>query len=124
MSIAVDDFGTGYSSLAYLRRLPITTLKIDKAFIDDLGRPGDNEDAAITTTVIAMAHSLGLRVVAEGVETQDQQRFLLQHGCDMVQGYLLSRPLNAPDCLRFLQEWKNQVPAAPSPRLDPAVSPP
>ena len=91
---------------------------------DDLGRPGDNEDAAITTTVIAMAHSLGLRVVAEGVETDEQQRFLLQHGCDMVQGYLLSRPLNAPDCLRFLQEWKNQVPAAPSPRLDPAVSPP
>ena len=71
-----------------------------------------------------MAHSLGLRVVAEGVETQDQQRFLLQHGCDMVQGYLLSRPLNAVDCLRFLQEWKNQFPAATSPRLDPAVSPP
>ena len=124
VSIAVDDFGTGYSSLAYLRRLPITTLKIDKAFIDDLGRPGDNEDAAITTTVIAMAHSLGLRVVAEGVETQDQQRFLLQHGCDMVQGYLLSRPLNAADCLRFLQEWKSELPAAPSPRLDPAISPP
>ena len=124
VSIAVDDFGTGYSSLAYLRRLPITTLKIDKAFIDDLGRPGDNEDAAITTTVIAMAHSLGLRVVAEGVETQEQQRFLLQHGCDMVQGYLLSRPLNATDCLRFLQEWPHPVAAAAPARLDPAVSPP
>jgi len=120
VSIAVDDFGTGYSSLAYLRRLPITTLKIDKAFIDDLGRPGDNEDAAITTTVIAMAHSLGLRVVAEGVETAEQQRFLLQHGCDMVQGYLLSRPLNAEDCLRFLQEWPKQEPA----RLDPVAPPP
>ena len=120
VSIAVDDFGTGYSSLAYLRRLPITTLKIDKAFIDDLGRPGDNEDAAITTTVIAMAHSLGLRVVAEGVETDEQQRFLLQHGCDMVQGYLLSRPLNAVDCLRFLQDWQAQAPV----RLDPVASPP
>jgi EAL domain-containing protein (putative c-di-GMP-specific phosphodiesterase class I) len=124
VSIAVDDFGTGYSSLAYLRRLPITTLKIDKAFIDDLGHPGDNEDAAITTTVIAMAHSLGLRVVAEGVETQAQQRFLLQHGCDMVQGYLLSRPLNAADCLRFLQAWPHKHPATATARLDPATSPP
>lgn len=115
VSIAVDDFGTGYSSLAYLRRLPITTLKIDKAFVDDLGRPGDNEDAAITTTVIAMAHSLGLRVVAEGVETADQYRFLQQHECDMVQGYWLSRPLPADDCLRFIQDWRG-------PRLDPANS--
>ena len=120
VSIAVDDFGTGYSSLAYLRRLPITTLKIDKAFIDDLSRPGDNEDAAITTTVIAMAHSLGLRVVAEGVETLEQQRFLLQHGCDMVQGYLLSPPLDGPDCLRFLQDWQERQSAC----LDPAASPP
>ena len=105
VSIAVDDFGTGYSSLAYLRRLPITTLKIDKAFIDDLGGPGDGEDAAITTTVIAMAHSLGLAVVAEGVETPQQLAFLRQHRCDMVQGYWLSRPLPAPDCLAFLRDW-------------------
>jgi diguanylate cyclase (GGDEF)-like protein/PAS domain S-box-containing protein len=105
VAIAVDDFGTGYSSLAYLRRLPITTLKIDKAFIDDLGRPGDSEDAAITTTVIAMARSLGLSVVAEGVETAEQLAFLRQHRCDVVQGYLLSRPLPAQQCLDFIRDW-------------------
>ena len=105
VAIAVDDFGTGYSSLAYLRRLPITTLKIDKAFIDDLGGPSDTEDAAITTTVIAMAHSLGLNVVAEGVETPEQLAFLRQHGCDIVQGYWLSPPMEAAQCLRFIQDW-------------------
>ncbi len=105
VAIAVDDFGTGYSSLAYLRRLPITTLKIDKAFIDGLGSPGDTEDAAITTTVIAMAHSLGLNVVAEGVETPEQLAFLREHGCDIVQGYWLSPPLGAGPCLRFIRDW-------------------
>jgi diguanylate cyclase (GGDEF)-like protein/PAS domain S-box-containing protein len=105
VSIAVDDFGTGYSSLAYLRRLPITTLKIDKAFIDDLGRPGDGEDAAITTTVIAMAHSLGLGVVAEGVETAEQLAFLRQHRCDVVQGYWLAQPMRSQACLRFMRDW-------------------
>ena len=108
VSIAVDDFGTGYSSLAYLRRLPITTLKIDKAFIDDLGRPGDSEDAAITTTVIAMARSLGLNVVAEGVETAEQLAFLRQHRCDVVQGYWLSQPLPARQCLEFVRAWPGQ----------------
>ena len=97
-----DSFGTGYSSLAYLRRLPITTLKIDKAFIDGLTLNGDNEDTAITTTVIAMAHSLGMRVVAEGVETEEQLAFLRRHACDLVQGYWLSRPLSADACLQFI----------------------
>ena len=105
VSIAVDDFGTGYSSLAYLRRLPITTLKIDKAFIDDLGGPNDSEDASITTTVIAMAHSLGLDVIAEGVETAAQLDFLRQHGCDVVQGYWLSPPLQSGACMQFVREW-------------------
>ncbi len=105
VSIAVDDFGTGYSSLAYLRRLPITTLKIDKAFIDDLGGPNDSEDAAITTTVIAMAHSLGLDVVAEGVETSAQLAFLRQHGCDVVQGYWLAPPMQSDACMQFVREW-------------------
>ena len=113
MSIAVDDFGTGYSSLAYLRRLPITTLKIDKAFIDDLGRPGDSEDAAITTTVIAMARSLGLNVVAEGVETAEQLAFLRQHRCDVVQGYWLSQPLPARQCLEFVRGWPGRAGLAP-----------
>ena len=112
VAIAVDDFGTGYSSLAYLRRLPITTLKIDKAFIDDLGRPGDIEDAAITTTVIAMAHSLGLNVVAEGVETPEQLAFLRQHGCDIIQGFWLAPPLGASECLRFIREWPQRAATA------------
>jgi diguanylate cyclase (GGDEF)-like protein len=103
VSLAIDDFGTGYSSLAYLKRLPITTIKIDKEFIGDLSR--DPDDAAITSTVIAMAHSLGLNVVAEGVETQVQLDFLQAKGCDEVQGFWVSRPLDAHACLSFIQHW-------------------
>ena len=121
VSIAVDDFGTGYSSLAYLRRLPITTLKIDKAFIDDLGLPGEGEDAAITTTVIAMAHSLGLGVVAEGVETAEQLAFLRHHRCDVVQGFWLARPMPAGDCLQFMRDWaaRGDAPLAEAGRAAP-----
>ena len=103
VSLAIDDFGTGYSSLAYLKRLPITTLKIDKAFIGDLTH--DPDDAAITTTVIAMAHSLGLNVVAEGVETEAQMQFLPDHDCDEIQGFWLSPPLDAHGCLAFIRHW-------------------
>ncbi|MFZ5637672.1 MAG: putative bifunctional diguanylate cyclase/phosphodiesterase [Pseudomonadota bacterium] len=103
VSLAIDDFGTGYSSLAYLKRLPITTLKIDKTFVTDLNR--DPDDTAITTTVITMAHSLGLTVVAEGVETETQLRFLDHFRCDEIQGYWLSRPVAPDDCLRFIREW-------------------
>ena len=104
VSLAIDDFGTGYSSLAYLKRLPITTLKIDKAFIGDLTH--DPEDAAITSTVITMAHSLGLNVVAEGVETDAQIRFLASQHCDEVQGFWLSPPLDAHACLAFIRNWR------------------
>jgi EAL domain-containing protein (putative c-di-GMP-specific phosphodiesterase class I) len=103
VSIAVDDFGTGYSSLAYLKRLPITTLKIDKEFVRDITH--DPDDAAITTTVIAMAHAMELNVVAEGVETEAQLGFLREHGCDEIQGYWLSPPLEAQRCLAFLRNW-------------------
>ncbi|QDQ73668.1 EAL domain-containing protein [Pseudoluteimonas lycopersici] len=103
VSLAVDDFGTGYSSLAYLKRLPITTLKIDKEFVRDITH--DPDDAAITTTVIAMAHAMELNVVAEGVETEAQLRFLHEHGCDEIQGYWLSPPLEAQRCLAFLRNW-------------------
>ncbi len=103
VSLAIDDFGTGYSSLAYLKRLPITTIKIDKEFIDDLSR--DPDDAAITSTVITMAHSLGLNVVAEGVETQAQLDFLRNKDCDEIQGFWLSPPLETHACLSFIQHW-------------------
>lgn len=113
VALAVDDFGTGYSSLAYLKRLPINTLKIDKEFISDLTR--DPDDEAITSTVITMAHSLGLNVVAEGVELEEQMEFLRAHGCDEIQGYWLARPLEADVCLKFIQEWQ------PPESLRPAV---
>lgn len=93
VKLAIDDFGTGYSSLSYLKRFPVDYVKIDQAFIRGLGE--GTEDAAITQAIIAMAHSLGLKVVAEGVENQVQLDFLKANGCDEVQGYLISRPLEA-----------------------------
>ena len=100
VKISIDDFGTGYSSLAYLRRFPIDTLKIDIAFIREV--TSNPQDAAITRTIIELAHSLSLRVVAEGVETQAQLAFLKEAGCDQIQGYLFSRPLPTEDLERLL----------------------
>jgi diguanylate cyclase (GGDEF)-like protein len=100
VSISVDDFGIGYSSLSYLKRLPINTLKIDKSFIRDIA--SDQDDAAIVTATIAMAHTMRLKVVAEGVTSDAQIRFLEAHRCDEVQGYLLSYPLPAEKLGRLL----------------------
>jgi len=91
VKISLDDFGTGYSSLSYLKRFPIDTLKIDQAFIRDIGTSADDE--AITRAIIAMAHTMGMEVCAEGVETQVHKDFLIREGCDYIQGYLLSRPV-------------------------------
>ena len=98
--VAIDDFGTGYSSLSYLKRFPISSVKIDRSFVLDL--PGDKDDAAITQAVIAMAHSLRLRVIAEGVETSEQYRFLEEHQCDEMQGHYFSKPVDAPTMARVL----------------------
>ncbi len=100
--MAIDDFGTGYSSLSYLKRFPVDYVKIDQAFIRGLDE--GSEDAAITRAIIAMAHSLGLKVVAEGVENPQQLEFLKVHGCDEVQGYLISRPVEAAELVRLLRD--------------------
>jgi diguanylate cyclase (GGDEF)-like protein len=93
--IAIDDFGTGYSSLAYLRRIPVDTIKIDRSFIANIDRSG--QDATIVTAIIAMAHALDLDVIAEGVERPEQRDVLRRLGCDAMQGFLLARPLNPLD---------------------------
>jgi EAL domain-containing protein (putative c-di-GMP-specific phosphodiesterase class I) len=104
VGISLDDFGTGYSSLSYLRHLPIDSLKIDQSFIRDVGK--DPGGAAIIVAIIAMARSLNLRVVAEGVETEKQLAFLTDHGCDLVQGFLFSAGVPPATCEELLERGR------------------
>jgi EAL domain-containing protein (putative c-di-GMP-specific phosphodiesterase class I) len=101
VKVAVDDFGTGYSSLSYLRRLPIDALKIDQSFVRQITT--DPDETTIVTAVIGMGRSLKLRVVAEGVETQQQLAFLQEHECDEAQGYYFSRPIIPQQFVKLLE---------------------
>lgn len=102
ITFAIDDFGTGYSSLSYLKRFPISTIKIDRSFVRDITT--DPDDAAIVTTIIAMARNLKLGIIAEGVETEQQSAFLSAHDCTRIQGYLFSRPLPVEEITELLRQ--------------------
>ena len=106
VSIAIDDFGTGYSSLRYIRRFPADMLKIAKPFVDGLH---DETDAALVRTIIALADSLGLRTVAEGIEDPEQHARLCELGCTLGQGYLFARPLPAEAATDLLGDLRNEI---------------
>lgn len=109
VTLSIDDFGTGYSSLAALKRFPVSKLKIDQSFIADI--PGDPDSVALTSAIITIARKLGLQIIAEGVETEEQVKFLLESGCDHIQGYIVSRPLPAAEVSVFIHGSTPDTPA-------------
>ena len=111
ISVAIDDFGTGYSSFSYLKTLPINVLKVDRCFIKDI--PQSKEDMKITSAIISMAHSLNLKVVAEGIETDEQRQFLLEQNCDIGQGYLFGKPMPLTELAALLDKEREPVEAPP-----------
>jgi EAL domain-containing protein (putative c-di-GMP-specific phosphodiesterase class I) len=112
VGVAIDDFGTGYSSLSYLHKLPINKLKVDQSFVREIGVGSGQgwEDAPIVRTIITLAHSLGMSVVAEGVETEAQRQLLLRLGCEGLQGFLLHPPMDAARAGALL-EAQRRIPA-------------
>jgi EAL domain-containing protein (putative c-di-GMP-specific phosphodiesterase class I) len=114
--VSVDDFGTGYSSMSYLRRFPIDKLKIDRCFVEEMTRRA--EDASIVRAIISLAHSLHLKVIAEGVETPDQLAFLRELGCDQYQGFHYSVPVPNNVLVEMLRERQSRAPAPASSNLD------
>ena len=102
ISIAIDDFGTGFSSLSYLKKFPLNKLKIDRSFVSDI--PDDENDTQITKAIIALGHSLNLRIVAEGVETDTQKSFLQEHGCEYLQGYLYNKPMDVDSFISLVKD--------------------
>jgi EAL domain-containing protein (putative c-di-GMP-specific phosphodiesterase class I) len=113
--LAIDDFGTGYSSMSLMKQFPIDTIKIDRSFVRDL--PDDSEGRAIAQAIIGMGKALGMTVIAEGVETAEQQAFLRSHGCDEMQGFLFSKPLPS----RELTDLLRAGPLLVAPPLQPEV---
>jgi EAL domain-containing protein (putative c-di-GMP-specific phosphodiesterase class I) len=102
ITLSVDDFGTGYSSLSYLKNLPIDTLKIDRSFVREIGSGAESGEGVLAQAIISLGHSLHLKVIAEGVETDAQLRFLRRHGCDQVQGFLYGEPAAPVDFAKLL----------------------
>jgi EAL domain-containing protein (putative c-di-GMP-specific phosphodiesterase class I) len=107
VGLSVDDFGTGYSSLSYLNRLPLDTLKIDRSFVENLHR--NKDDAAICAAILAMAKQLGLKVVAEGVEVEEQLEFLKRHECGQMQGFLFSKAIPAREFRQLILDSSDQA---------------
>ncbi|KJC45624.1 GAF domain-containing protein [Bradyrhizobium sp. LTSP857] len=118
--LAIDDFGTGYSSMSLMKHFPIDTIKIDRSFVRDL--PQDSEDQAIAQAIISMGKALGMTVVAEGVENAEQEAFLRTHGCDEMQGFLISKPVPAPQMAELLRPMVLPVAPPLQPETDPAVN--
>ncbi len=106
IELAIDDFGTGYSSLSYLKKLPINKLKIDQSFVKDLP---DDEDIGITKAIIALTQGLNLKVIAEGVETEEQKEFLVKNGCTNIQGYFYSKPIPADELELYLKTYSHSI---------------
>ena len=103
--IAIDDFGTGYSSMSYLKKLPVDTIKIDKSFIDEI--PYNTSDIAITKAILTLAKTLKYNVVAEGIESSEQEQFLIDQACNLGQGYLFSKPMSNEKFISFMKTYQS-----------------